>query len=346
VLSSIIPNSEVRWSLLFPSKDQTSKKEKKHINYSLFLAQFYLKLDNKKLTEWRDDVVKALVASIVSKEQTLVSAFKEYDTSKDGLLSFTEFWEAMEKYVGKLITERQCHELMQSIDQNKDGFIDYPEFRFTFSGDFDKFNSTSDKIKDAVTAITREIILIHGKIDGSFQKLFNNAEQVKYREFAHVLKNELSNVGVEQDVRKQLFGYIALNGVITEKAFKSAFKEDKRPNRRIQFESNVKSLLLDHLCDTVRRYKPVLSDIWSDTDKNGHISKAEFTDAFKALNEHLEILKEQNLSLEGPATTDGQIEKLYSILETDKEKGWIDYHKFLDMFVVHFPLEDKEPENK
>ena len=63
-----------------------------------------------------------------SEKEHLSKIFKEIDTDGDGKLSKEEITSGYEKFFGKKISPEDVDKILECVDLNKNGYIDYSEF--------------------------------------------------------------------------------------------------------------------------------------------------------------------------------------------------------------------------
>lgn len=101
---------------------------------------------------------------LLSKEESneIIAQFKQFDKNGDGQISKDELAEGYEKVFGKSLTSQELDNIMNEIDKNRSGFIDYS------GNSFNNFNC-----KEFVTAvINRDTLLTEERLEKAF-KLFD-----------------------------------------------------------------------------------------------------------------------------------------------------------------------------
>ncbi|KAM5247349.1 calcium-binding protein 2 isoform 3-T3 [Ctenodactylus gundi] len=58
----------------------------------------------------------------------LRDAFREFDTNRDGCISVGELRAALKALLGERLSQREVDEILQDIDLNGDGLVDFEEF--------------------------------------------------------------------------------------------------------------------------------------------------------------------------------------------------------------------------
>ncbi|KAI8099902.1 uncharacterized protein BX664DRAFT_382370 [Halteromyces radiatus] len=61
-------------------------------------------------------------------EDELIECFRAFDTNHDGLISRTELDKVMRK-LGEQLSQKDLEDMINEADTNKDGYIDYEEFK-------------------------------------------------------------------------------------------------------------------------------------------------------------------------------------------------------------------------
>jgi calcium-dependent protein kinase len=91
-------------------------------------------LGNIKNFNCKEKIQQATIAYIIhflysSQEvEELKQLFKKLDKNGDGRLTYSELKDGFEKIMGNCITEAELNSIIDSVDQDKDGFIEYEEF--------------------------------------------------------------------------------------------------------------------------------------------------------------------------------------------------------------------------
>ncbi|KAK1371906.1 Calcium-binding protein CML24 [Heracleum sosnowskyi] len=65
-------------------------------------------------------------------EGELKEAFELYDINKNGLISSSELGEILTR-IGESVTEKDCVKMIESVDEDGDGFVNFEEFRTMMS---------------------------------------------------------------------------------------------------------------------------------------------------------------------------------------------------------------------
>jgi calcium-dependent protein kinase len=91
-------------------------------------------IENIKNFNTKEKLQQATIAYIVhfiyaSQELSeLKKIFKSFDKNADGRLTYAEFKEGFEKVYGKLLSENEMNEIIEDVDQDLNGYIEYEEF--------------------------------------------------------------------------------------------------------------------------------------------------------------------------------------------------------------------------
>jgi len=83
--------------------------------------------------KWEVDIFEKIRGLIKASPTTLKDIFREMDTDDSGRLSNKEFRNGIRK-LGLGLTLREIDLLMNRIDKNMDGMVDYSEFCGRFQG--------------------------------------------------------------------------------------------------------------------------------------------------------------------------------------------------------------------
>jgi len=226
---------------------------------------------------------------------------------------------------------------MAAIDKDHNGYIDYNEFRSHFGPKFDRFQKASPWLKITVADLSNKLVQKHKNIKQSFLNFdVDKDNRITYPEFSKILKRDLDGDSYTQEQRQEIFKYVDENysGAISYKEFKTAFEGSNADKfaKHQNFVVSAKNMIMYHICTVIRKCRTELFNIWSDLDisKEHHITKNEFVNALKAVNLQLK----NDPDLQKHSIADEQMLKLYVIID-DKNKGYIDYVRFLNMFELH-----------
>jgi calcium-dependent protein kinase len=71
-----------------------------------------------------------IVSHLITKDEKneLIDLFRQFDTNGDGVLSREEIFEGYKAYMGEFEAEKEAERIMQEVDLDKSGTIDYNEF--------------------------------------------------------------------------------------------------------------------------------------------------------------------------------------------------------------------------
>ncbi|XP_015675216.1 calcium-binding protein 1-like [Protobothrops mucrosquamatus] len=81
-----------------------------------------------------DDFVELMGPKLLAETADMIGvkelrdAFREFDTNGDGQISIAELWEAMHKLLGQQLNYQDMDEILQDVDLNGDGLVDFEEF--------------------------------------------------------------------------------------------------------------------------------------------------------------------------------------------------------------------------
>lgn len=110
-------------------------------------------------SQWENNVIERLRVIIATSTKSIKEIFDEFDLDGNGFVTQVEFRNAL-RTLGLGITSREIDQVMNRIDSNGDGKIDYQEF----SGILSKDNSYDNRM--AVRAAKRmaklkELMTLH-----------------------------------------------------------------------------------------------------------------------------------------------------------------------------------------
>ena len=138
------------------------------------------------------------------KKEELSMVFKQFDKNGDGKLSVEEVMQGYLDHYGKVISEREVHQIFKDVDFNKEGCISYTEFIISainqeklmtetyLKAAFNKFDSDNDKNIDC-----EELKIILGGEDEANQELLSELVKqmdkdgdgsISYKEFAAFMR--------------------------------------------------------------------------------------------------------------------------------------------------------------
>ncbi|KAK9410260.1 calcium-binding protein 2 [Crotalus adamanteus] len=81
-----------------------------------------------------DDFVELMGPKLLAETADMIGvkelrdAFREFDTNGDGQISIAELREAMHKLLGQQLNYQEMDEILQDVDLNRDGLVDFEEF--------------------------------------------------------------------------------------------------------------------------------------------------------------------------------------------------------------------------
>ena len=82
-------------------------------------------------SQWEDNVIERLRVIIATSSKSLQQIFDEFDEDGNSFVTQVEFRNAIRR-LGLGITSREIDQVLQKIDTNGDGRIDYQEFAAKF----------------------------------------------------------------------------------------------------------------------------------------------------------------------------------------------------------------------
>jgi EF-hand domain pair len=107
---------------------------------------------------WNEDIFEKLRQIIRSSASSFEDIFKDFDSDGNGYISQVEFRNALRK-LNLGVTSREIDKLLQKIDSNQDGKIDWKEFIAKF-----KHSDLDDRLKERAKdkmARLKELMILH-----------------------------------------------------------------------------------------------------------------------------------------------------------------------------------------
>ncbi|XP_074337778.1 calcium-binding allergen Ole e 8-like [Apium graveolens] len=89
-----------------------------------------------------DEFAGFLSAGSDNVEGELREAFELYDINKNGLISSSELGEILSR-IGENVTEKDCVRMIESVDEDGDGFVNFEEFKTMMSRNNSSVNTPS-----------------------------------------------------------------------------------------------------------------------------------------------------------------------------------------------------------
>lgn len=121
-------------------------------------ARMTIKTTSSSSTTWDIDILEKLRQIIRTSSKSFEDIFKEFDADGNGYISQVEFRNAMRKLnIG--LSSREIDKLMEKIDTNADGKIDWQEFMAKF-----KTTSLDDRLKERAKdkmGRLKELMMLH-----------------------------------------------------------------------------------------------------------------------------------------------------------------------------------------
>lgn len=89
-----------------------------------------------------DEFAGFLSAGTENVDEELKEAFELYDINKNGLISSSELGEILSR-IGESVTEKDCVRMIESVDEDGDGFVNFEEFKTMMSRNNSNSNTPS-----------------------------------------------------------------------------------------------------------------------------------------------------------------------------------------------------------
>jgi len=329
----------LQWDVLWPYFATTDYNGK--INYSEWLSEYRMTLNDSFLAEWVEDVASQVCKKMIKQHGDLQKSFSMIDTDGSRDISYQEFSTALRSYNLGLADEN-IFDLFQSLDTSQNGRIDFEEFADRFARLFHKLRYSiipQEWCEKQVLLINKLFIERYGSIEDAFIALDESqAGRISDTVLAKVMKEEFHieydteqvdslvyhiNCSIELMASSQ-FSYAGFNQAV-ENAL--AEEDENKKEEESDDEGGVLgnkfySSLLNSIARTFQIHSVQLKRFFRrmDVDFNNQLSIHEFRVGMRVMNELLVT-----------PLTDSQIEKLYHIIDVNGDGG-ISYNEFMQAF--------------
>jgi len=213
---------------------------------------------------------------------------------------------------------------MSSVDTDKDGTIDYGEFKNRFAVELEKkahgdeeewlrnlINSFALKIKQSGRPLSQ--------VFRAYDQDKNN--KISFQEFCYMIRKEFDGESQFSDEELQAI----FEKIDTNKSSSISYVEFKEAFTTVDSKSHEWHVaVIQKILDSIRKSKTQLQSLFHtlDSDKSGKVDLVEFKVGLESMN----ILMDQPL-------TDDQIRVIYTSMDKDLD-GLIDFKEFLSAFNV------------
>lgn len=258
-------------------------------------------------------VVEHLKAKFISPE----SAFVLFDKNKDGKVTRMEFRSALEN-IGIKLMPAEVDAVLRSIDTDMDGAIKYTEF-------IRKMKIYGVQSMSEEQQIIQSIYQSIKKLNYTLYDVFTIFDRDGDGEVSRKdLMDSFNNFGLGLTVQQieKVLKLIDTNrdGQIEFSEFSKVFERELelKPHEKKALSLDWKDELFAKINDAIKKYGLDLNEAFSSFDENrdGRISKGEFTQAFTKM---------------GAGLTRQQVEELWGSMNNDRD-GFISYVEFISQF--------------
>ena len=346
----------LRWDVLWPYFATTD--DDGLINYSEWLAEYRMRLNDSFLAEWIEDVAVQVCKKMIKHHGNLQKSFAEMDTDGSNDISYQEFSTALRSYdLG--LSDENIFDLFQSLDTSQNGRIEFDEFADRFARLFHKLRYSTvphEWCAQQVLRANRLFLERYGTIENAFLAIDETqAGRISDTLFRQVMAQEFGVVYTPDQVdalvchinssidllASTMFSYAGFNQAVENAAAEEQQEEEEQKEQQ-QEESGAHegtgedSSSNDSSSIGSRFYSSLLSSIARafqlhsvqlrrffrrmDVDFNNQLSIHEFRVGMRVMNELLDT-----------PLTDSQIEKLYHVIDLNGDGG-ISYEEFMHAF--------------
>jgi len=329
----------LQWDVLWPYFATTDMNGM--INYSEWLSEYRMTLNDSFLAEWVEDVASQVCKKMIKQHGDLQKSFSMIDTDGSHDISYQEFSTALRSYNLGLADEN-IFDLFQSLDTSQNGRIDFEEFADRFARLFHKLRYSvipQEWCEKQVLLINKLFIERYGSIENAFIAIDDTqAGRISDELLAKVMKEQFNveynteqvdslvyhiNCSIELLASSQ-FSYAGFNQAVENAlAEEDESAEDSESDDEGGILGNkFYSSLLNSIARTFQVHSVQLKRFFRrmDVDFNNLLSIHEFRVGMRVMNELLVT-----------PLTDSQIEKLYHIIDINGDGG-ISYTEFMQAF--------------
>lgn len=306
---------KIPWKSLQPYLSSKNKDGK--IVYTEFYHRYSLHVDPKILKKFKRRVIENICDKIYTNMNTLKKSFTQIDKDNDGIVSYNAFLVLLKELdIG--MTEDQMMEFIDSIDEEKSGFITYYNFEKTFMREFQR-TQLRRKNEKHIKYINNQISSKYQDINSAFKFWDKNRDgKISYVEFYNAIHNLDFDNTLNDSTIRELFQLVDRKSefkLITLAEFEYVFANKDAP-----FAEDI----LQNLFAILHKNKMILYDVFQsfDLEGNGKITIEELYSGITAFNFSI-----------GSPLSEKLIQELHLMIEKD-EDGMIDYKLFLSKFKV------------
>jgi len=340
----LVIDCPLQWDVLWPyfaTPDSNGL-----INYSEWLSEYRMTLNDSFLAEWVEDVASQVCKKMIKQHGDLRKSFIMIDTDGSHDISYQEFSTALRSYDLGLADEN-IFDLFQSLDTSQNGRIDFEEFADRFARLFEKLRYSiipQEWCQQQVLLINKLFLERYGTIEDAFLALDESqAGRISDVLLGKIMKEQF---GIEYSTEQvdslvyhinrsidllasSQFSYAGFNQAVENALAEEHEKDESSKNLGSKDDADGRSIgskfyssLLNSIARTFQLHSVQLKRFFRrmDVDFNNKLSIHEFRVGMRVMNE----------LLINPLT-DLQIEKLYRLIDINGDGG-ISYAEFMQAF--------------
>jgi Ca2+-binding EF-hand superfamily protein/diadenosine tetraphosphatase ApaH/serine/threonine PP2A family protein phosphatase len=298
--------------------------EKGMINYAVFLERYTIKMLDPSMCQWQALLIQKICQRVyeVFGAESSSQAFQLMDSDKDGDIDYHEFRAALVN-LDLGLSEMQIYELMRSADTNNDSKINFEEFKGRFDVVFVQMNEAEDLgewEKERMIQIGAALGQRGSKLAAAFKTAAKDAQNALTLEQFSLTLLEAKLEGISTKEEA-----MRIAGIVDHDKSGAIDPEEFASAFKVtDTDSSWQDLILHQLGNILFQHRIQLKNAFRmiDSDGSGVITLDEFRKGLSLLNAVLEF-----------PLTDEQIESLLLALDKNGD-GVLSYEEFIRGFQV------------